>query len=126
MKFASLIVSAGLALAATAAHALELKPYSAAALDDAQQAGRPVALHFHADWCPTCRAQQQVLNALTSDPGLELTVLIADYDDEKALKRRFNIRSQSTLVVLRGHRESARLVGETAPEAIRAALKSAL
>ena len=85
-----------------------------------------MALHFHADWCPTCRAQEQVLKSLKSEPGLDLAVLVVNYDTEKDLKKRFNVRAQSTFVMLHGQQERSRLVGDTAPAAIRDALKSAL
>lgn len=126
MKLRSLLTACLLLAGAPLAQALEVKPYTAAALAQAQTANQPVALHFHADWCPTCRAQEKVLQSLKSDPALGLTVLVASYDTEKDLKRRFKVRAQSTLVVLHGSKESARLVGETGAAPIRAALKSAL
>lgn len=126
MKIAKLILSALLALGAMASHALDIQPYSAVALTQAQKANKPVALHFHADWCPTCRAQEKVLQELKSEAGLELTVLVANYDTEKELKRRFNVRAQSTLVVLHGEKETYRVVGDTSQGGIRGALKSAL
>ncbi len=126
MKLRRLIIATVLLGAAALAQALEVKPYTSTALEDAQKADRPVALHFHADWCPTCRAQSRVLEQLKAEPGLDLTVLVANYDTEKDLKRRLKVRAQSTLIVLRGQTEWARLVGETAPESIRAALRSAL
>ena len=126
MKIVKLIVSGLLVAAATLSHALEVKPYSAAALAEAEKANQPVALHFHADWCPTCRAQEKVLHTLKAEPGLDLTVLVANYDAEKALKRRFKVNSQSALIVLRGQKETARLVGDTTTDGIRSALKTAL
>jgi thioredoxin 1 len=121
-----LIIPTALLWAATFAHALDIKPYTAEALAEAQKADKPVALHFHADWCPTCRAQEKVLQTLKSEPGLDLAVLVANYDTEKALKQRFNIRGQSTFVVLRGEKERGRVVGETSAAGIRAVLKTAL
>lgn len=126
MKLTQMILTTVLALGAAASFALDIAPYSAPALARAQQAGKPVALHFHADWCPTCRAQTQVLNGLKTEAGLDMTVLVANYDTEKDLKRRFNVRAQSTLVVLRGDKETYRVVGDTSPGGIRGALKSAL
>jgi len=126
MKFVRLIAATLLASAAALAHALDVKPYSAAALADAQKADKPVALHFHADWCPTCRAQDKALQALKTEKGLDITVLVVNYDTEKELKRRFKVNAQSTIVVLRGQQEWARLVGDTEPAAIRTALQSAL
>jgi thiol-disulfide isomerase/thioredoxin len=126
MTIGKLILSTLLVFGAMVSHALEVKPYSAAALAEAQKAGKPVALHFHANWCPTCRAQEKVLQGLKSEAGLDLTVLVANYDTEKSLKRRFNVRAQSTLVVLHGEKETYRVVGDTSPGGIRGALKSAL
>ena len=37
------------------AHALEIRPFDTATLAGLQGAGKPVAIHFHADWCPTCK-----------------------------------------------------------------------
>ncbi len=126
MRFARLIVSTLLLASAALAQAFEIKPYSAQVLADAEQAGRPVALHFHADWCPTCRAQDKTLDAMKAEKGLDLTILKVDYDTEKDLKKRFAVRTQSTMVVLKGSKEVARLAGDTSADAIRGALKAAL
>ena len=126
MKTVKFIVSGLLLAAATLSHALEVKPYSAVALAEAEKANQPVALHFHADWCPTCRAQDKVVQTLKTEKGLDLTLLTVNYDTEKELKRRFKVNSQSSLIVLRGQKETARLVGDTSIDGIRDALKTAL
>jgi len=126
MTLRQLIVSALLLTSAALAHAIEFQPYSAAALAAAQKADKPVALQFHADWCPTCRAQDKVLQALKAEPGLNVTVFKVNYDTEKDLKRQYKIQTQSTIVVLRGDKERGRLVGDTTEAGIRTALKSAL
>ncbi len=126
MTLTRLIVCAALLASATLSHALELAPYSAEALAKAQQANQPVALHFHADWCPTCRAQDKALDTLKAEKGLDITVLKANYDTEKELKRRFRINGQSTLVVLKGDKEAARLMGDASTDGIRTALKAGL
>ena len=115
-----------LLLGMASAQALDIKPYSAVALSAAQQAGQPVALHFHADWCPTCRAQAQVFDSFKPDAALALTLLVVDYDSERALRRQLNVRAQSTVIVYRGTKETARLAGDTEPAALRTALQSAL
>jgi len=126
MNIARIIVSAALLFSASLVHALEIEPYSAAALAAAERAGQPVALHFHADWCPTCRAQDKTLQKLKDEKGLDITVLTVDYDTEKDLEKRFNVRMQSTIVVLKGPKEVARLAGDTSAQSIRSALKAAL
>ncbi len=109
------------------AHALEIRPFDAAELAGLQSAGKPVAVHFHADWCPTCVSQSRALEQLKSSGDLKgVTVLVADYDKEKDLKRQHKVRSQSVLVVFKGNTEVARSAGETKPEQLRQALAKAL
>ena len=121
----SLSLSVLLALGSVA-HALEIRPYTSTELASMQKAGKPVVVIFHADWCPTCKVQQQTLETLKKESGLELTVLVADYDKEKHLRREHKVRSQSTLVAFKGGKETGRIVGDTAPDKIRALLKTAL
>jgi thiol-disulfide isomerase/thioredoxin len=120
-----------LALASTIAfagwaQALTIAPYGAEAFAKAQGAGEAVALHFHASWCPTCRAQAQVLEMLKDEPDLDITVLVADYDKEGQLKKAHKVRTQSVLISFRGKAEKARQTGGTSPEDIRAILRAAL
>ena len=126
MKLIPALLAACFALAVTGAQALDIAPYSSAKLADARLAGKPVALHFHANWCPTCRAQQKVINELRPDKALSLTIFVVDYDSEEALREKLNVRTQSTLIVYKGKDEKARIAGETDPAKIRAALKAAL
>jgi thioredoxin 1 len=126
MTLTRLLLAAVLLSSAALAHALDIQPYSAAALAEAQKADKPVALHFRADWCPTCRAQDKVLESLKAEPGLNVTVLAVNYDTEKELKKQFNIRSQSTLVLLHGQKEVGRSINETSAAGLRSALKTAL
>ena len=109
------------------ARALDIQPYTANALQQAQASGRPVAVHFHADWCPTCKAQEKAFNGLRGDPQLKgVTLLVANYDNERELKKAMNVRSQSVVVVFRGSKETARIGGETKPDRIKTALVTAL
>ncbi len=126
MTLRQLIVSTLLLTSAALTHAIEFQPYSAAALAAAQKADKPVVLQFRADWCPTCRAQDKVLQTLKSEPGLDVTVLKVNFDTEKELKKQFKVQTQSTMIVLRGDKERGRLVGDTTVAGIRTALKSAL
>jgi thioredoxin-like negative regulator of GroEL len=113
-------------LVAASTHALEVVPYTPTALAQAQQSGKSHALHFHADWCPVCRAQSKVIEKLKSDPMLDLTVFIVNYDTEKPLRKRFGVHTQSTLIAFKGKNETARLAGDTDADTIRAVLASAL
>jgi thiol-disulfide isomerase/thioredoxin len=104
------------------AFALDIAPYTPAALSQAQAANKPVALHFHADWCPTCRAQSQVFQGWAGDASVPGTLLVVNYDQEKALKQQYRVRSQSTLIFLQAGQERQRLSGVTDPQALRRAI----
>lgn len=121
----SLVFTAGL-LAASLVQALTLLPYDAAAVAKAQAAGEPLALHFHAGWCPVCRAQDKSLEALKAEPGLDIKVFKVDYDQETELKKQLKVRQQSTFIVYRGREEKARMSGITATDDISLTLRAAL
>lgn len=110
-----------LALVAQAnpAQALEIEAYRPERFAQLQQSQASVALHFHADWCPTCRAQQKVFNGWQGDPSVPGTLLVVDYDKARDLRRQMNVRSQSTVISFKGKEEKARLAGETEAGALR-------
>ena len=124
--FARLALAAPLLLAATLAQALTVMPYTAAALAAAQKSGEPVVLHFHASWCPTCRAQDKAFEALKADPSLKVTLMEVDYDTETALEKQMKVTAQSTLIVFHGAAERGRSTGETDPARLKSTLQSAL
>lgn len=120
-------LAGALLVASSWAQALDVTPYSEQALQQLKQAGSAVAVFFHADWCPTCRKQAASLEALKDDPALQaMTVLVADYDSEKDLRRALKVRSQSIMVVYSGDIEVTRVLGQTEPEAIKSAFAQAL
>lgn len=126
LSFARPALTASLLLAATLAHALTVTPYTPAALAAAQKAGEPLVLHFHASWCPTCRAQDKAFEALKADPALKVTLMEVDYDQEKALEKQMKVTAQSTLIVFHGATERGRSTGETDPARLKSTLQSAL
>jgi len=80
-------------------------PFDQAQFDTLRAAGKPVAVVFHADWCPTCRAQAPVLKELTQTAQLKpLTLFVANFDTEKGLKRALGVTQQSTVVVFKARR----------------------
>ena len=84
------LIATSLLAAFTLAQALTITPYTPQALATAQKAGQPVAVQFHAEWCPTCKLQEKALNQMVAEPGLDITVLVADYDKEKDLREQLN------------------------------------
>ncbi len=110
---AAALCSMMLVLVALPAPSAEV-PFDQAQFDSMRAAGKPLAVVFHADWCPTCRAQAPVLEKLTREPAFRsLTLYVANFDTEKALKRSLGVTQQSTIVVFKDGKEVARSTGDT-------------
>ena len=106
--------------------ALDIQPYSAERLAQLQTAGKAVGVHFHAEWCGTCKTQEKALQAIKSEGSLPgVALLVADYDKEKELRKQMKVRAQSTLVVFKGSQEVARVGGDTEAAKLKAALAKA-
>jgi thiol-disulfide isomerase/thioredoxin len=125
--FAASLAGLGLVLAAATATALVPAAAAApiafdrAAFEQAQAADKRILVDIWAPWCPTCRAQEPIINAVAAARGNEdLIVFRVHFDDQKAEVRRFGAQRQSTLIAYRGSRETARSVADTNPERIAA------
>lgn len=57
-----------------------------------------VVLFFRASWCPTCRALEADLKANSTQIPQGLTILDVSYDAETALKQKYGVTYQHTLV----------------------------
>jgi thioredoxin len=126
IKFAVMIIGAVL-LAAAPASAFQTKPFDAASFKAAESAGEPLLVDVFAPWCPTCKAQQQVLDGLKDKPEFaKLTIFKVDFDNQPDVVRDFGARSQSTLIAYKGATETGRSAGDTNPASIETLLGSTL
>ena len=57
-------------------------------------------LFFKADWCPTCKILDKDIQQNIDSIPENVTILTADYDTEKDLKKQYRVATQHTLVVL--------------------------
>jgi len=122
----ALISAVMLAVIAAPSPAVEV-PFNQSQFDSMIAAGKPVAVVFHADWCPTCRAQAPLLKELSQTPELKgLTLLVANFDTEKALKKSLGVTQQSPVVVVKDGKESARSTGDTQQASLAALLRRAI
>ncbi|MBS0527926.1 MAG: thioredoxin family protein [Proteobacteria bacterium] len=122
-----LAASLGILSVASPARANTATPFSEAAFKVAQASGSPILIEIHADWCPTCKAQQPILDKLTSDAKFkDLKVFRVDFDAQKAVVRQFGAQMQSTLIVYKGATEKGRSVGDTKQASIATLLDKSL
>jgi thioredoxin 1 len=102
-------------------------PFSAEAFKAAQASGSPILVEIHADWCPTCKAQNPILEKLTAEPKFkDLKVFRVDFDAMKPVVKEFGAQMQSTLIVFKGSAEQGRSVGDTREASIAALLDKSL
>ncbi|GAC1358002.1 MAG: hypothetical protein NVSMB34_12770 [Variovorax sp.] len=122
----SLFLASLLAAFATLAVAAEV-PYDQKTFDAAVAAGKPVIVDFSASWCPTCKAQKPIVDELLGRPKFKgVTLFVADYDKEVALKKRLRVIQQSTFVVFNAGKEVTRSTGQTDKDVLTAVFEKAL
>ena len=105
-------VAAAPALAATIATGF--LEYKKPAFEAALKGTKPVLVHVHADWCPTCKRQQVVFNELARTPEFgKLVAFTVDFDMDAEFKTAYSVRNQSVILVFKGGKEVARSGGVT-------------
>ncbi len=121
------LIIAAVALFALVGAAAAEQRYTAAAFAAAQKSGKSVIVHVYAPWCPTCQAQEPILQKLEADPrysGVE--AFRVDFDNQKDAVRAMKATNQSTIIVFKGGKEVGRSVGETSPQTIGALVAKSL
>jgi peroxiredoxin/thiol-disulfide isomerase/thioredoxin len=101
---------------------------SASAFAAAQAEDKVIVVDVHADWCPTCRRQAPILaGLLAGEPALaDVVALKVDFDRDRDFLVTHRVLQQSTILVFQGTAETARSIGETDPERLRAAILAGL
>jgi thioredoxin len=124
---AAAAIAAAASLGSFPAHAAEWKPFTQAALAEAQKEGKPILVHIFAAWCPVCRAQKPIIEEFAAEPQYKnLVVFDVDFDAQKDDVRALGAQSQSTLIAYKGDKEVGRSVGNTNANSIAEMLKSTL
>ncbi|MGL5430342.1 MAG: thioredoxin domain-containing protein [Vibrio sp.] len=102
-------------------------PFTEQAWKEAQmQADKITLIMVHADWCPTCRAQNKIINAYFQDnPDSKIKQLTINFDTQKEWVSYFKAPRQSTLLLYKGDEQIWFSVAETRRDKIVQALSSA-
>ncbi len=74
--------------------------YDSQTVDSAVAQGQNVALFFHADWCPSCRALEENIEENIGDISSDTAIFKVDYDTSVALRRAHGVTMQHTIVYL--------------------------
>ena len=81
-----------------------------ATFDDAVKAGVTL-VDFWAPWCPPCRAQTPILEAVAPKLAGRAAVAKVNVDEQGDLAARFSVASIPTLVLFKDGKEARRLTG---------------
>jgi thioredoxin 1 len=112
---------------AAPAHAAGVTPYTRAAFEAAQKDGKSILVEIHASWCPTCKAQDPIINGLLGSAKFkDMVAFRIDFDSQKDEVRAMGAQTQSTLIAFKGAQEMARSVGDTDPASIEKLFASAV
>jgi thioredoxin 1 len=85
---------------------------------DVLQAGRPVLVHFWAEWCGPCRKLSPVLEEVAGEHESTLTVARLNVDDNSETPGRFDVQSIPTLVLFVDGTEKQRFTGNLSKDDI--------
>lgn len=122
-----LIAVLALASLAVPGRAAERQAFTSAGFAAAQQAGKSILIDIRADWCPTCKAQDRIIDKLAAEPKYrQVLILAVDFDRQKEVVRGFKAQLQSTLIGFKGSTETRRSTGDTDPLSIEDLLESTL
>ena len=103
------------------------QPFTQSQFDSLMKDGKPVVVHVHAPWCPTCRAQDPTIAAEMKSPAYKaVTFLEVDFDTQKDVLKEFNVSTQSTILVFKQGKELGRFTGKTKEAEIEELTKKAI
>lgn len=123
----ALAVPAAFVRAAFAEESNAPQPFTEAAFDAAQKAGKPILIDTYATWCQICARQAPIIDELRAEAKFkDLVTFRVNFDTQKDVMRKFHASVQSTLIAFRGTKEVGRSTGETQPEWVEDLLEKTL
>jgi thioredoxin 1 len=95
--------------------------------DAAQQAGRSILVEVSAPRCLACKLQRAINDSFVAKPEFMSAALFeVEFDSQKDVPARFDVRRQSTLIAFKGRSEMNRSTGETKVGAVETILETTI
>ncbi len=96
--------------------------FSIESLENAKAAGKTLVINSYEPWCWSCRKQDKVLLD-AKEEFKDVVFLTYQQGKNKDIAKALEINFRSTIVVFKGKKEIARLVGQTDKNQIFSAIK---
>ncbi len=121
MKISQLMSVSALVLGLSGgAHAATLEAFKDVAFESARAKDVTTILQFHKEGCATCAAQKTALEAAIREESPEkVRAFSVKFDPASEMAKRYGVKTQSTLIVLRGDQVESKSAGITDETKIR-------
>ena len=99
--------------------------FSLSSLEKAKAADKTVVVNSYEPWCWSCRKQDKVLIG-AKDEFKDVVFLTYQQGKHKNIAQALNISVRTTIVVFKGKKEVARIIGQTGKTEIYSAIKKGI
>ena len=96
--------------------------FSLSSLEKAKASGKTVVVNSYEPWCWSCRKQDKVLIGAKNE-FKDVVFLTYQQGKHKDIAQALNVSVRTTIVVFKGKKEVARIVGQTEKAKIYSAIK---
>ena len=99
--------------------------FSLSSLEKARASGKTVVVNSYEPWCWSCRKQDKVLID-AKDEFKDVVFLTYQQGKHKDIAEALSVSVRTTIVVFRGKKEVARIIGQTGKEEIYSAIQKGI
>ena len=99
--------------------------FSLSGLEEAKSKGKTVVINSYEPWCWSCRKQDKVLSN-AKDEFKDIVFLTYQQGKHKDIAEALNISVRTTIVIFKGEKEVARIIGQTGKTEIYSAIKKGI